>query len=180
MDLDAALAAAKMPERTVDLCLRGDLQALFESLESELRESRAAGTAVDSLAGDPHARELAEQITALQDDMAAHTVTLTVRGITNPHWNKLVADCPVRDGNSTDRALGYDVDKFFPLLVKTCLLDVTDEQWQKLYATISAGQFEALSDASLAVSRRRVDVPKSLLASEVLRISETSSPSPAL
>lgn len=167
LDLDAALAAAKRPERTVDLCLRGDLQADFESLERDLADEQAKPG--DSLAGNPRVVEIAEQIEALRQEMQDATVTVRLRGIGNIEWNKLVADNEARDGNQADQAYGYNTETFFPSLVKACLVDVTTAQWTRLYETISSGQFEDLSTAALAVSRRKVDVPKSFAASEVLR-----------
>lgn len=188
MDLDAALANAKRPERTVGLCLRGDLQAEWENLERELLAEQRKDS--DSLAGNPRARELAEQMQTLAEQMKESTVVLRLRGITNPEWERMVADHPPRDGNATDKALGYDTSGFFPALVggytdqqgehhHGCLVDVTPEQWARLYPVISSGQFDELSDAALAVSRRRVDPPKSFAASEILRSSEAASSSPA-
>jgi predicted phage tail protein len=166
-DLDTALAGAKRPERTVPLCLRGDLQAEFEDLERQLQvEQERPG---DSLAGNPAVRQIAEQIEGLRQQMQDSTVVVRLRGLGNAEWNALVRSHEPRDGNETDNSLGYNVETFFPALVKACLVDVTDAQWDRLYEAITSGQFENLNDAALAVSRRKVDVPKSFVASEVLR-----------
>lgn len=167
LDLDAALAGSRRPERTVDVCLRGDLQADFEDLERELEQERSREP--DSLAGNPRVRELAEQIEDLRVEMQAATVTLRLRGMGNMEWNALVAAHAARDGNAGDNAYGYNTDTFFPALVEACLVDVTPQQWARLYEAITSGQFEDLSTAAIAASRRRVDVPKSFVASEVLR-----------
>jgi hypothetical protein len=44
----AMMSEARLPERTVDLCLRGDLIAEFQALDAELEQARNA--AGDSLA----------------------------------------------------------------------------------------------------------------------------------
>jgi hypothetical protein len=166
-DLDTALANAKRPERTVSICLRGDLQAEFEDLERQLQvEQQRPG---DSLAGNPAVREIAEKMEALRQQMQDSTVVVRLRGLGNPEWRKLVQAHEPREGNDADAMFGYNEESFFPELVKACLVDVTDAQWDKLYETITAGQFEELNNAALAVSRRKVDVPKSFVASEVLR-----------
>ena len=167
MDLNTALTEARRPERTVSLCLRGDLVAEFEDLERQLQTEQQRN--VDSLAGNPALQEIAEKIEALREQMTASSVVLRLRGISNPEWHALIRANEPRDGVADDKALGYNVDEFFPALVKACLVDVSDEQWQQLYGAISSGQFEQLSDAALSVSRRKVDVPKSFSASEILR-----------
>jgi hypothetical protein len=176
IDLDSALADAKRPERTVSICLRGDLVAQIEDLERQLHDAMHDKPANDSLAGNQTARELAQQIEAVRDQMRDATVVLRLRGLSNPEWHKLVAAHEPRDRNVGDKTFGYNVETFFPALIKACLEDrVSDEQWTRLQDTLSAGQFDQLATAALAVSRRQVDIPKSLAASETLRSSgETS------
>ena len=178
LDLDKALETASPQETTVTLCLRGDLQLQYEDLTERLAEARRRARGGDSLAGDPEVRDLAEQLAALEADMAEHSVELTLRGLSNPRWQRLVNDNPPREDNAGDRSMGYNVDAFFPAMVRACLVGVSDEQWTRLYEAITSGQFERLSDAAVAVSRRRADVPKSPLVSDILQRSVQTSPSP--
>ena len=166
--LDAVLASSRLPERTVPICLRGDLVASFEELERDLHAAQE-NPQNDSMAGNVEARAIAEQMEALRSDMLAGTVTLRLRAVTNPKWNRLVADHEPRDGNAADKSFGYNHEAFFPALVRACLVDVTEAQWVALYDAMSSGQFEQLSDAAVSVSRRRVDPPRSFAASEALR-----------
>lgn len=175
-DLDAALAQAKRPERTVTLVLRGDLTAAFEDLERELHAEQQKPA--DSLAGNPRVQEIAEQMESLREQMTSSTVVLRLRGLSNPEWNRLVTEHEPREGNTGDKAYGYNTDAFFPALVRACLLDVSDAQWANLYEVASSGQFSDLSDAAVAVSRRRVDPPRSFAASEVLKGAAAPPPLP--
>jgi hypothetical protein len=48
----AMMSEARLPERTVDLCLRGDLIAEFQALDAELEQARnAAGDSLDNAGG---------------------------------------------------------------------------------------------------------------------------------
>jgi hypothetical protein len=143
MDLAAALASARRPELTVALCLRGDLIAQIQDLERQLDGATKN-----------------KKVQSLQKEMQDATVVLRLRGLSNPEWHKLVAEHEPRDGNSGDKAFGFNVETFFPALIKACLQDrVSDEQWTQLQDTLSSGQFEELSNAAVAVSRRKVNVP---------------------
>lgn len=177
MDLDTALASAKRPERTVALCLRGDLVAEVEELERQLHAVRQEEQT--SLAGNPKARELAERIEALRGEMKDSTATLRLRGLSNPEWVALIREHEPRDGNKDDEAIGYNAEAFFPALVKSCLVGVSDEQFDRLYALISAGQFDELLNAAMDVSRRKVSVPKSFAASAVLQQTSETPGQPA-
>jgi hypothetical protein len=80
-DIKSMLNGARLPERTVPICLRGDLVAEHEELERQLEEANRRAS--DSLAGNG-AGELADRIEALQEEMRAATVTFRVRALPKP------------------------------------------------------------------------------------------------
>lgn len=170
--LKEKLAAAKLPEKTVPICLRGDLQAEFEELERQLSE--AEKKAGDSLAGSG-ARAIAQKIEALREQMLEHTVEFRLRAMPRPKWKAFVAEHPPRkaeDGSvdERDKWMGINTDTFFDVLVRASIVDpqLDDDDWATLDANLTDRQFDQLSDAAWGLNRREVDVPFSRAASKIL------------
>lgn len=172
-DIATLLAEARLPERTVALCLRGDLQARVEELERQLESAREERAGKLSDGGTE--RALAEQIEAVRESMKDSTVSFTLRAMSRKAWADLVAKHPAADDDATGRALGYDPDGFFPALVAASVVspEVTTDQWDTLIdEKLTSRQYDELVDAALALNRRPVDVPFSVAASRALRTSE--------
>jgi hypothetical protein len=169
---------AALPEKTVEVCLRGDLLAEVEDLERELRDARIS---VQTMADQGRARKIAEQIEKAREAMREASVVFRLRGLTRKAWAGLVGAHPPRKDNDTDRALGYNMDTFFPALIRACVTEpeLNDETWERLDPALSSAQFDELVDAALAVSRRRVDVPFSYAASVTLQSSGETSKQPS-
>lgn len=176
-DIEEILAGARMPERTIPLCLRGDLQAEFEDLERQLRKAEL--DADDSLAAGSEARAIAELIEAVRQQMAEHTQVFRVRGIDSEAYSDLLAKHKPTD---EQRREGYDLNMVtFPAeLVAACAVDpaMTLEQAQRLSRAISHRQWEDLFNAALACNRQAVEVPFSLAASAIRAASAPSSTRP--
>jgi hypothetical protein len=178
-DIDQLLAQARPAERTVPLCLRGDLVAEFERLGAE--HTKAVDRPATSLADDgPSARALAQQMEALRQQMQDSTLVLTVRALV-PHsrYTNLVLAHPPRtdlEGNPVpqDRGDGFNTETFYPALIRACVVDpvMTDDRWNRLDAVLSDRQFDELAIAALAVNRGAVSVPFSPAASRTLQSSE--------
>jgi hypothetical protein len=67
--------AARLPERIVPICFRGDLVAEFQQLERELEEAQSTKT--DSL--DSGAGALLERMEAIQAEMRESTYDVRLR-----------------------------------------------------------------------------------------------------
>jgi hypothetical protein len=173
-DIEEILAGAKLPERTVPLCMRGDLQAEFEDLERKLAAAEAADDG--TLAGNPLAREIAEQIEALRAQMSEHERTFRFRAKSAREYSDLIALHPPTD---EQRQQGQDTnwDSFPAALIAACAVDptMTVEQAEKLCGAISYAQWDALFSAAYALNRRAVDVPFSVTASAILAATAPSS-----
>ena len=170
--LSEQIAAARLPERTHPVCLRGDLVAEVERLDRQLAAVKAADE--DSLASDG-GRGQAEQIQALQEQMRASTVELTLRALPRGRWHELIAEHPTRDGNQRDTTWGVNEVTFFPALCRECLTTpVSDADWTGLLAAMSDGQWDRLTTVAWNLNRGDVDVPFSRAASETLRTSATA------
>jgi hypothetical protein len=159
----AMLAEAKLPERTVPICLRGDLVAKHEELERQLE--LAQKRELNSLAGNG-AANLAEQIDALQDQMQEATFPFRLRALPRPQFRALVNAHPPRRNDENeivddDKFIGVNAETFFDAMVRACLVDPElDEQgWNDLAESLTSHQWDALSDAAWGLNRREVDVP---------------------
>lgn len=174
-DLSALLSSAALPEKTVELCLRGDLVAQVEDLERQFRDLK---TSSQMMSDAGKKRQLAEQIEALRIDMQQSSAVFRLRGLTRRGWQELLAAHPKRDGEDRDQLLGANADTFWTALVRACIIDpaIDAEQWEQLDAVLSSAQFQDLADAAMAVSRRKVDVPFSFASSATLASAETSKP----
>lgn len=168
------LAEAKLPEKTVPICLRGDLAADFEEAERRLIEANK--TRGDSLAGAPELGALAEQVEQLREQMRQHFYTFRLRALPKRDWRALVAAHPPRrvdgpDGepevHEDDKYVGVNADTFFDAMIRACLVDpeLDEQEWAHLAEVLSDKQYEALSTAAWGVNRSDVDVPFSRVAS---------------
>jgi len=183
------LKSAKLPERTVDICLRGDLQAEWEDLHRQLADAEAAAAKDKRLAGNTAVRAIGEQITAVQDQMRADTIVFRMRALGRKGWDALLKQHPPRKDNNEDAQLGYNVDTFMEALIRTCTYspdDLDDDTWRELLGDndderarlekagkptedgkLTEWQFAQLQNTALALNVRKVDVPNSFAASRL-------------
>jgi len=184
MDFDKLLDQARPVERTVPLCLRGDLVAEFEALERELDKAQAKAS--DSLAGSG-ASGIAARMEALREQMTDSTVDFRLRGLPRPKYRALTAAHPPRqlaDGkvHPEDEGEGLNQATFWDALVRACIVgpELTEAQQTRLLEEVlSDRQFEQLGVAALACCRGTVDVPFSFAASRVLTGSGNGSRRPS-
>lgn len=188
------LRAAKLPERTVPVCLRGDLTAEFEDLERQLAEAQRTPSL--SLEGDGSA-DLAARIEALRAEMREHTEDFVLRAKPRQEWRAFLAAYPPRqdaEGNIDERDRGaiINMGTFWHALIRESVVspELDDEDWRLLLGDdeeererrekagepveggkLTDRQFEQLTDTAWALNRRDVDVPFSLAASRMMRSS---------
>lgn len=181
--LDALLNSAALPEKSVEVCLRGDLVAEVEELERSIRDARTDTTAV-TMADRGKITQMARRIEQIRRTMIDSTVTFRFRslgqkgwkdeaGNQRKSWPDLITAHEPRDGVPADQQLGYNVESFFPALLRESLLTpvMTEEQWGKLEAVATSRQYDDLVETCLALNRRKVDVPFSFAASASLQTS---------
>lgn len=165
------LQAAKLPERTVDICLRGDLQAEWEDLHRQLADAEAAAARDKRLNSVGDVQAIGDKITAVQDQMRADTIVFRMRALSRKVWAELIKKHPPRQGNDDDQQLGYNVDTFMVALIKASTYvpdDLDDETWADLLdERITEWQFAQLQNTALALNVRKVDVPNSYAVSRL-------------
>ena len=114
VDIADLLKQAKLPERTVELCLRGDLQAEFELLDRQLQEAREREP---SSMGDDGGAAVAAQIEDLRQQMKEAMITFRLRALPRRRFAELLTNYPPREGNRQDQLAGANVDEFSEAVV---------------------------------------------------------------
>lgn len=175
------LAKARLPERTVQICLNGDLIARHEEAERELEQAKRRPS--DSLAGDGTAG-VAERIEALETEMRESAETFVLRALPQkksrhddrPSWRELLDRHPPRRGDDgeiidADKGLLINTTTFYEDLVKVCTVspEMDDEDWETLFEVITNSQYQDLTMAAWLLNRGEVDIPFSLAASRMRR-----------
>jgi hypothetical protein len=165
------------------LCLQPQLVAEHERLVEDL--ARLADTPDGRLNSGGQRRRLAEQIRQLEESMAGDAIVLKLRSL-GMRYGRLVADHPPRkaaDGTVDERdRLGFNVQTFPGALIRASVCEPAfdDEDWEILLGDdgkLSDRQYDDLFQAAWSLNRRDVDVPFSLLASQILA-SESGSSAP--
>ena len=165
------LAGARLPETSVSLCLRGDLDAQWRELERQLQSAPRHPT---SLGKRSEASVLAEQIQALEAEMAASQVTFTMRADSAKSWSDFVATGPKREKGEDAEAWSARWFDWMCLLISRACVEpaMTAEQVAQLCDVLSAAQWDDLSNAAWNLNARAVPVPFSLAASALTESGE--------
>jgi hypothetical protein len=168
-DAKAVLAAAKLPERSVELCLRGDLVARLQELQRELTDADREEKVGGSLAGGESVR-ISEEIRTLREEMLDHTMVVRLRALPRKSKAKLIADHPPREDHETDRLVGFNEETTTAALLRACAFEpaLDEDDWARLEDVLSDGQWVALNNAVWSVNTQDVDIPFSRRASQIL------------
>lgn len=175
------LTKARLPERSILLCLNGDLVARHEEAERELEAAQKRPN--DSLAGNGTA-EIAERIEALEAEMREASETFVLRALPQkrnprddrPSWRELLDRHPPRRGDDgeiveADKSMLLNTETFYEDLVRECVVspELDGEDWETLFGVITNGQYGDLHLAAWLLNRGDIDVPFSLAASRMRR-----------
>lgn len=165
-DVGALIRGGKLPERTVPVCLAGELVAQYETLEQQLR----AAAKVDSL--DSPAGTIRAQLADLAEQMAGHTVEFRLRALPRRRFRELMAAHPPRTDEQGNRLpedfLGFSRDAFFDALLRESIVEPTLDQETLtllLEEKLTDRQYEDLTDTAWFLNRNPVNVPFSPAAS---------------
>lgn len=164
-DIDEILGQVKLPEKSVPLCLRADLQAEFEELDRQLaaaKEKRGRTLAGDG--GD--ALTIAELMEELRSQMREHTYSFKLRALPKRAWSDLLAKHPAKDGDEGE----YDTETFPVAALAACCIDpvMSEDKAGQLVDRISQGQWNELWLALINLNLAGSDIPFSANASAVL------------
>jgi hypothetical protein len=162
------LAQAKRPGTSVSLCLRGDLTTPYRELEHRLR---TASREAPSLGQRSDAAVIAEQMRALETQMAEATTTFTLEAMHPKAWSDLYNARPQRGKDETDddwnvRWFGWVCE----VVARTVTgpVKMTAEQVGQLCDVLSGGQWDELSETAWGLNSEKVTVPFSVAASALI------------
>lgn len=174
-DFAQLLAGAKLPERTLPVCMRADLVADHEAADREL----VALLKADSQKFNDGRGQLRERLLGLEAEMKAATYEFRFRGLSRPHWRAFLAEHPPRieeDGklNQTDAVYDFNADTGTEPLIQLCLIDpdLDAVAWAQLMQTLTERQFDGLAGVAWYLNKGEVDVPFSRAASRLTQDSE--------
>ncbi|MEU3252868.1 hypothetical protein [Streptomyces sp. NPDC006997] len=158
------LKQAKPRQRTVNVCVRGDLAGEAERLSAEL--ARAAEDWEPSDLTEVHpGRELAAKLKAVREQVREAEVPFLLRYIGDRAYSDLVAAHP----SEKDEEL-FDSDTFPKALIAASCADpvMTEDEVAELFEVINEGEIKKLFDAAWDVHHASDVVPFSLAASALL------------
>ncbi|MFD6025705.1 hypothetical protein [Streptomyces griseoluteus] len=163
--IEDILKKAKPRERTVMVCMRGDLAGEAERLSDEL--SRVAEDWEPSDLTEEHpGRELASKLKAVREEARASEVPFTLRYIGDKAYSDLVAKHP---GEEEKGQLFHPATFPRALVVAACVDPVmTAAQAEALFEVLNQGEIQKLVDAAWDVHTGSDLVPFSLAASALL------------
>ncbi|MGR3870987.1 hypothetical protein ACUXZZ_20635 [Streptomyces graminifolii] len=161
--IEDILKAATPRERTVRVCIRGDLAGEAERIAAELAKVSEDWEPSDLTEVHP-ARELAAQLKAVREEAREAEAPFTLRYIGDKAYSDLLAAHPGNDNELFDSVT-------FPrgLIAASCVDPVmTDEQVIELFEVINEGEIKKLFDAAWDVHNSSDLIPFSLAASALL------------
>jgi hypothetical protein len=173
MDIEQIIAGARRPETTVPLCMRGDLQAVWEQLDRDFDTADKAITDEVTQGGSPVlAVKIAKQMAELEREMRDSTVVFTLRGLSRTHWKAMAATHPPVEGVDEGEV---NEEGFVTEMIAECCVEpaMTVEQAGRLRDQVTDGQWQELATASWQLNKSMIGVPFSLAASTRLAISAT-------
>jgi hypothetical protein len=162
--IEDILAQATPRERTVKVCIRGDLAGEAERLQDELSKVSEDWEPADLTDVHP-GRELATALKEIKEQIRAAEVPFTLRYIGDKPYSDLMAAHPGKDDNEA-----FDSETFPRALVAASCVDpvMSEEQVAQLFEKINQGEIKKLFDAAWDVHNSSEMVPFSLLASGLL------------
>jgi hypothetical protein len=169
----------KRPEKRVEVCLDGSLQAEWEAAEAALAEARQRklidARLVDSV------QPLAAAVREIEDKAREESVTFLLRGMPRHVWDAFVAEHPEREGNELDKAYGYNTETIFDAVlahkvprsigaeVPPTIVSVTKQdgtavpfapaEWQAFADELTNAQYGSFQLAVHEINRGRTNVP---------------------
>jgi hypothetical protein len=175
-DIESIIDEAELPEKSVTLCLKGSLVAAYERLDTALQEAARQGPASTlSLAGeDTSATDgLVAQMAELREQMLAHERVFVFRALPPLDFSNVRARVPVKAaGQPHDEFTGLYHSWLCGLVAATCVdPPMTPEQADRLSRRLSDAQWRDLRDGAWEVNAQKQDVPFSVVASEMSRVS---------
>ncbi|MFD0177301.1 hypothetical protein [Streptomyces rochei] len=162
--IEDILKQAKPRERTVMVCIRGDLAGEAERLTDELAKVSEDWEPSDLTEEHP-GRTIAARLKAVREQTRGAEVPFTLRYIGDRAYSDLLAAHP-----SGDDSQAFNSDTFPKALVAASCVDpvMTEDQATAQFEKLNQGEIKRLFDAAWDVHNSSEIVPFSLAASALL------------
>lgn len=145
------LRAATPARKTVWLCMDAALEAEWDRT---LAEYENAEDIDHSSLEKPRTLEMAERLDAVRDRMRASEVGFTFERVGPWQGLALQSQHPPRDGNPIDRIRGFNIETYYPALIRAACVSVSkrgedpepipDEVWDSLLGKPAVGEIPAV------------------------------------
>jgi hypothetical protein len=164
-NFQSMLAGAKRAERTVEVCLRGDLAARHQELERQLE---LAQKKPDTGKEGNGVGALIEEIEAVETEMREHSYTFRFQALPRFEFRALMKSHPPREDTEAgglireDAALGVNQETFFPAIIRAAVYDpeLDDAEWGDLLDDkLTDYQYQELAWAAWNLNNSEVSVP---------------------
>lgn len=158
------LKQATPRERTVNVCIRGDLAGRVESLAEDLKKVSEDWEPSDLTEEHP-GRTIAAELKKAREEARAAEEPFTLRYIGDKAYSDLIAAHPSDSENEL-----FNSDTFPRALIAASCIDpvMTEEDAVALFEVINEGEIKKLFDAAWDVHHSSDVVPFSLAASALL------------
>lgn len=170
VDLRTRLQNAKPPQRSVRICLRGDLIGRIEDLDEQIynldQERKAVGD--DRLSGNATAVKLAAELKKVREEAEAESVVFTFHALPKGQYADLKAKSPGKDGKEVDHSALFA--KVIPLSIIEP--EVDSETLDKFLDGLTEGQYDSIVSAVHFLNEGGGDLPFSRNASRALHKSD--------
>lgn len=168
-NIEDILKRAKPREKSVWICVAGDLLSEVDRLERELREV-GEGWSPDSLASSDPREKIAKRIKTVREAMKKAEVEFKFRAIGDRAWSDLVAAHPPKKQGAGGQTMAWDPETFPRALVSASAVDpvMTPEQLDALFELLNEGQRTEMFECAYAVNTEATSIPFSVTASGIL------------
>lgn len=150
LSIEEVLASARLPERIVELPLRGDLLAEVDGLVLELNELAAQREEVGTAERKARAEALQERVQRLRQESVEATVRVRLRAVPSTRAGELRAKFRLTE-DKPQRKKDQDFDAFVDQLLSESIIEPpieSVEDVRRLRAALSGPLFRVLSDAA--------------------------------
>lgn len=177
------IKGAQRQRKFARINLRGDLVAEIESLEQQLETLRDSDRVAGSplrMTDIPEQTILAERIEGLREQMGEEWLDLTLEQQSWHDWRAFKTANPPREGDDYDQLVGVQFDALVEEFMPKCVVDpkLDAEDWEGIFQKVSPASIRDLGGVAFSLHEITLDVPKSLVASVVMRRSEGASAQP--
>ena len=153
----------RAPRKSARVTLRADLLATHAQLSDDYQRALRGDLAENRI---PEAPGIAVRLDELEADIAASEFTFTFQALPRGEYIALVAKHPPQ-ADDKDSGLPFHAETFTPALLAACAVEpaMTVDEADQVLGALSAGQFDKVWTAVVAVNLGDDAAPKSVMRS---------------